>query len=99
MNGEQGKKDADITPIHILYRKAPVYPAEAKKNPVNGSVVLQATITEDGMPEDVHVVKSLRMDYDQSAMDAVRQWRFSPAKKDGAPIEVQTHISIHYEIK
>lgn len=99
VNSEQGKKDANITPVHIVYRKAPVYPAEAKKNPVNGPVVLEMTITGEGTPENVHVVKSLRADYDQSAVDAVREWRFAPATKDGVPVEVETHVSVNYQIK
>lgn len=99
VNPDQAKKDAKIMPVHIVYRKAPVYPAEAKKDPVNGPVVLEMTITEEGTPENVHVVKSLRADYDQSAVDAVREWRFTPATKDGVPVEVETHVSVNYQIK
>ena len=99
VNSDQAKKDAKITPVHIVHRVPPVYPAEAKKNPVDGSVVLEATIMTDGTPENVRVVKSLRADYDQSALDAVKDWRFAPAMKNGVPIEVQTHIDIHYSMK
>ena len=99
MNADQAKKDAKVTPVHIVYKVSPVYPAEAKKNPVNGPVVLEMTVNQEGVPENVHVVKSLRADFDQSALDAVRQWRFSPAMHHGAPTAVETHITVNYQIK
>ncbi|GGA64622.1 hypothetical protein GCM10011507_15310 [Edaphobacter acidisoli] len=99
VNPDLAKKDGNVTPVHIVYKKAPVYPQDAKKNPVDGVVVLEAIIMTDGTPENVHVVKSLREDYDQSAVNAVEQWRFTPAMKDGVPVEVDTHIQIHYSIK
>lgn len=99
VNPEQAKKDANVTPVHIVHRVAPVYPAEAKKNPVNGVVVLVATISTDGTPENVHVVKSLRADYDESAVAAVEQWKFTPGMKDGVPVVMETHIQINYSIK
>lgn len=99
VNPDQAKKDGNVTPVHIIYKKAPVYPPDAKKNPVDGAVVLEATILTDGTPENVRVVKSLREDYDQSAVDAVRQWKFTPAMKDGVPVETDMHIQIHYSIK
>lgn len=99
MNADQAKKDAKVTPVHLVNRVPPVYPAEAKKHPIDGSVVLEVTINQEGVPTKVVVIKSLRADYDQSALDAVRQWRFSPEMQDGAPTAVETHINIHYSMK
>jgi TonB family protein len=92
---------ADIVPAKIIYRKPPVYPAKARaeKNTVDGPCVLEMTVGVDGVPTNVHVVKSLRADYDQSAMDAVREWRFAPAMKDGRPVAAETHVEINYSIK
>lgn len=44
MNADQAKKDAKVTPVHLVNRVPPVYPAEAKKHPIDGSVVLEVTI-------------------------------------------------------
>jgi len=60
---------------------------------------LQVTINQEGVPTKVMVIKSLRADYDQSALDAVRQWRFSPAILNGEPTAVETHIDVHYSMK
>ena len=106
VNPDQAKKDATSAPLHVkiasvqvLYKKNPVYPPDAKKNPVNGVVVLRTIINESGVPEDVQVVKSLRADYDQSAVDAVREWRYSPYLLNGVPTKVEANIQINYQIK
>jgi len=96
-----GKTDSNFVPVKIIYRKPPVYPAKARaeKDTVDGPCVLEMTVGTDGVPTNLHVVKSLRSDYDQSAMDAVREWRFTPAMKDGRPVAVDTHVEINYFIK
>lgn len=48
------------------------------------------------MPEHITVSKSLRDDYDTSALDAVRQWRWQPFLLNGNPIQVETTIAVNY---
>jgi TonB family protein len=50
-------------------------------------VLVQLTVQTDGVPRDVTVTKGVREDLDQSTLDAVRQWRFQPATRDGKPVE------------
>jgi TonB family protein len=89
----------EITHPVLVYQKQPVYPAQAKadKNMLNGSCVIGLTVDEEGMPIDPHIVKSLRADYDQSALEAVREWRFKPAQKNGQPVAVELKTEIHFE--
>jgi TonB family protein len=86
--------------LKVVDRKAPVYPAEAKANhdTLDGSVVLALTIGKDGAVENINVKKSLRGDYDQSAMEAVRQWKYEPYLLNGDPIEVKTDVTITYSL-
>ena len=83
---------------NILSRKNPVYPAEAKANrdTLDGSVVLSVFISKEGIPVKVFVKQSLRADYDQSAMDAVREWRWKPYLLNGDPTAVKTTITVNY---
>ena len=85
----------------IISKKSPVYPAEAKanKDTVDGAVVLFVVVGKDGVPETVRVKKSLRADYDQSAVDAVSQWRWKPFLLNGNPIEVKTTITVNYTLE
>ncbi|HEY1896850.1 MAG TPA: M56 family metallopeptidase [Terracidiphilus sp.] len=87
--------------IKILHKQPPVYPAEAKTsgNAINGEVLLEVIIGKTGEPENIHVKKSLRQDYDQSAIDAVRNWRWEPYHLNGEPVEVVTTITIVYTLK
>jgi TonB family protein len=85
---------------NLLSRTDPVYPAEARanKDTLNGPVVLFVVINKEGVPTKVLVKKSLRADYDQSAMDAVREWRWKPFLLNGNPTAVKTTIQVNYQI-
>ncbi len=89
----------EFTNAVLVYQKDPVYPAQAKadKNMLNGSCVIGMTIDEEGMPTDLHLVKSLRADYDQSALEAVREWRFKPAQKNGQPVAVEVKTEVYFD--
>jgi TonB family protein len=78
----------------------PVYPQEAKQKheTLNGKVLLDVIVGKDGAVENIKVAKSLREDYDRSAIDAVRQWTFQPFLLNGQPIEVATQIGITYSL-
>jgi TonB family protein len=88
------------TDLAILYRKMPVYPAEAKANndTVDGAVVLHLIIGTDGAPQNIQVTQSLRRDYDLSALEAVSEWRWQPYLLNGNPVAVDTNVTITYSI-
>lgn len=88
-----------VTDLTIVSKVPPVYPPQAKKDHVSGKVVLDAIIGKDGSMENIKVVKSVREDLDQRAIDAVRQWKFQPFLLNGDPIEVETTINIIYSLK
>ena len=75
----------------------PVYPAIAKTAHVSGTVVLHAIIATDGTVEKLEYVSgpTLLM---QSAMQAVRQWRYKPLMLNGDPTEVDTEISVIFTL-
>jgi TonB family protein len=84
-----------------LYKKPPVYPREAKanKDTLDGPVVLAVIVGKDGLVEHISVQKSLRSDYDQSALEAVREWRYKPYLVNGDPTEVETTVTVTYSIQ
>jgi TonB family protein len=98
---EQGvlKVGPGITPPKVVSQVQPVYPADAKRAKREGVVVLAVVVTEDGVVQEVQVAKSAAPDFDQNAVDAVRQWKFEPAWKDGKPVKVETHIEVSYSLK
>ena len=76
-----------VTDLKILSKVPPVYSPQAKKDRVQGKVVLDAVIGKDGSMEAIKVVKSVREDLDRSAIDAVRQWKYQPFLLNGEPID------------
>jgi TonB family protein len=75
----------------------PVYPEEAKKAGIQGSVVLNVIISKEGVPENIKVVSGPRQ-LQKSAIDAVREWRYQPYLLNGDPVEVETSITVTYSL-
>jgi len=81
-----------------IYSPEPEFSDEARRSKYQGEVTLLATISADGRTRDLRVVRSLGMGLDEKAMEAVRTWRFDPAKKDGRPVAVQMNIIVSFHL-
>jgi TonB family protein len=57
---------------------------------------VQLTVQVDGVPKDIKIAKGSRPDLNESALDAVRQWRFQPALKDGEPVEKTVVLEVSF---
>jgi TonB family protein len=79
----------------LLHKVQPVYPPEARRTRLEGSVVLDAMVTVKGEVDDLKLVSGDPM-LAQAAMDAVRQWRYSPYSLNGTPIPKPTRITISF---
>jgi TonB family protein len=76
----------------------PSYPEEARKTKLNGSVVVAVAVNEKGSIDDVKVVRSSDRRFEQNAIDAVRQWKFLPATRDGQPVAVQMNSEMTFKL-
>jgi protein TonB len=79
----------------LIQRAAPVYPQIAKEAHISGTVVIQATISKTGTILNPHAVSGPTM-LQSYAIDAVKRWRYRPYVLDGAPVEVQTTVSVTF---
>lgn len=77
--------------------KAPVYPPDAKKAHIQGTVVLHVTINKKGKVEQIDVVSGPQ-ELQQSSVDAVRTWKYKPFLLNGEPVAVNTEISVVYSL-
>ena len=75
------------------YNFDPIYPAEARKAKVSGTVFISAVIATDGTVKDARVIRSAPL-FDKAALEAVQQWVYTPTLLNGVPVEVQTEIDI-----
>lgn len=74
----------------------PVYPQAAMRAGIEGSVVLATTIGTDGKIKKVNVVSGHPL-LTQAALDAVKQWRYQPSYLNGAPVEVDSSITLNFK--
>jgi len=65
---------------------------------VEGVVILEAVIGEDGSVRDVRLLRSVPL-LDGAAMDAIRQWRFSPTLLNGQPVPVVMTITVAFKLR
>jgi protein TonB len=76
----------------------PVYPAIAQTARVQGVVVIDATIGPDGRVKDVSIRRSIPL-LDQAALDAVRQWQFTPTLLNGVPVPVIMTVTVNFTLQ
>jgi TonB family protein len=81
----------------LLPGTAPVYPPIAKAARVSGTVVLQCTISESGLVEELQVVSGPPM-LQQAALDAVKTWRYKPYLINKEPVKVETTVNVIYTL-
>jgi periplasmic protein TonB len=87
----------DIRPPTKIKEVAPVYPEIARAARVQGTVILEAVIGEDGRIRDVRVLRSIPL-LDGAAIDAVRQWRFTPTRLNGEPVPVVMTVTVAFKL-
>jgi TonB family protein len=87
-----------VSSPRLVYKIEPQYTDEARDAKLQGSVVLGIEIGPDGFVQDVQVRRGIGLGLDENAMDAVRQWEFSPAFKDGRPVAVMATVEVNYRL-
>ena len=80
----------------LAHKVQPIYPRQAIALRLEGSVHLQATVTENGVVRDLKVTSGHPM-LARAAMQAVNQWRYRPFLLNGKPIQQQVNISIDFK--
>ena len=76
----------------------PVYPEIAQANRVQGVVILEVVIDPAGYVSDAKVLRSVDL-LDQAAVDAVRQWEFTPTLLNGVPVSVLMTVTVNFSLK
>jgi protein TonB len=88
---------ATMAEANLVYDVAPKYPPEAGRERIEGIVVLMAVIGKDGTIRDVRVESGLPL-LAQAAIEAVKQWRYRPYLLNGEPVEIDSQITITFNL-
>ncbi|MEO6213513.1 MAG: energy transducer TonB [Vicinamibacterales bacterium] len=83
----------------ILREVKPEYTDDARKRGIEGDVVMEIVVRSDGTVGEVKVLQGLGGGLDRRAIDAVRQWRFSPAKRFGTPVDVMVEVAVEFKLR
>jgi len=87
----------NVQAAHLVNRVQPVYPPLARQTRISGTVKLHAIIGKNGAVEQLQVVSGHPL-LVQSALDAVKQWRYQPTLLNGEPVEVDTEIDVIFSL-
>ena len=98
IGGEIYRVGGGVSAPRVVYDPDPEYSEEARKAKYQGVVVLWLVVSAEGKPYDIRVQRSLGMGLDEKAIEAVKQWRFEPAKKDGHPVPVMINVEVNFRL-
>src|SRR5437868_1564046 len=87
-----------VSAPRTLYAPDPEYSEEARKAKFQGTVILWVIVGPDGRAHNIQVQRSVGMGLDEKAVDAVRQWKFDPARKNGQAVAVQIYVEINFRL-
>jgi protein TonB len=83
----------------LLKEVRPLYTEEARRQALEGDVVLEIVVRRDGSVGDVRVLQALGSGLEQRAIAAVRQWRFAPATRLGGPVDVLVEVAVGFTLR
>ncbi len=100
--GEGGgpyRPGAGIDPPTLQREVKALYTDDARRQQIEGDVVLEVVVRRDGSVGDVQIKRSLGHGLDQRAIEAVRQWRFAPARRHGVAVDVFVDIAVAFKLR
>jgi len=87
-----------VSAPRAVFTPDPEYSEEARKAKYQGTCVLWLVVGPDGHPRDIRVARTLGLGLDEKAIEAVKQWKFEPAMKDGKPVAVQINVEVDFRL-
>lgn len=90
---------AGIDPPTLVREVRPIYTDEARRQRIQGDVILEIVVRSDGSVGSIRVRRSLGGGLDQRAIEAVRQWRFNPARRHGTPVDVAVEVAVEFKLR
>jgi protein TonB len=95
---EPVRPGGNIRPPTKIQHAAPVYPPLAQSVRREGVVILEAVINEEGEVRQLRVLRSVPL-LDEAAMEAVRQWRFTPTLLNGQPVPIVMTVTVAFQLR
>ena len=87
-----------ITPPVVLTSVEAKYTPQALKDKISGKVLVRLVVDTSGNPTNVRVVRSLNAGLDEKAVEAIKQYKFNPAVRDGQPVATELSIEVNFRV-
>ena len=87
-----------MTPPVLVHSVDAEFTKKAKDAKYQGVSVVSLVVDAHGMPQHVHTIRKLGMGLDEKAIEAVRQYKFEPGKRDGKPVAVAINIEVNFHL-
>jgi len=91
----QGPK---TTPPRAVHTVDPKYSKDALRAAKDKVIQVMVTVPPDGIPTNVKMAKGVRPDVDRAVIEAVQNWRFEPATRDGKPVEATIMVQVDFHV-
>ena len=88
-----------IAPPRLLREVKADYTDDARRRGIAGDVVLEIVVKHDGSVGDVRILQGLGAGLNERAVQAVKQWRFAPAQRLGAPVDVIVEVAVEFRLR
>ena len=99
IGGGPYRPGSGITPPRLLREVKAEYTEEARQRGISGDVLLEIVVRRDGSVGDVRVLQGLASGLNDRAVRAVRQWRFAPAERLGAAVDVIVEVAVEFTLR
>ena len=99
IGGGAYRPGSGIAPPGLLREVTPDYTEQARRAGLEGEVLLEIVVGPDGGVRDMQVLRRLAAGLDEQAVEAVRQWRFSPARRLGTPVAVIVEVAVEFTLR
>jgi TonB family protein len=88
----------DVKPPKLVHYVEPQFSPSSKEAFVEGTVRISTVVTRDGIPTALKIISGLNAKEDETAMEALKQWRFAPGTKAGQPVKVRVTVEVDFHL-
>jgi TonB family protein len=101
--GQQTQDDVyepggDVKPPKLVHYVEPDFSPSSKEAYVEGTVKISTVVTREGIATNLRVTSGLNAKEDQTALDAVKQWKFEPGTKAGQAVNVRVNVEVTFHL-
>jgi protein TonB len=87
-----------VKPPRVIHSVKPEVTEEARRAKFHGNVQVYLWVDEHGNPSHIRIAHGVGMGLDETAIEAIRQYKFRPATQDGKPVKVDLYIDVNFQI-